>query len=325
MRKPRIKNDGEGYYHIVSRTALRTFLFNENDRSVFVKMMRKVEAFSGVEVMTYCVMANHFHILLHIPPKRTITPAEILERVAVLYGEERAAEMKERWEGYATDRKYKLLRMEQEQLRKRMGDLSEFVKTLKLRFTVWYQAHHNCDGTLWQGRFHSTLIEGSATALSTVAAYIDLNPVRAGIAKDPAEYRWSGYGSATRGLAISKIALCKLLMPDAEVSDFNKCMTVYRQLLFVKGSDVIDEKEVKKTLKNRGELPLPVMLRCKVRHFTSGVFLGSREFVEDEFRKHRSYFSPKRRTGARGIGMCQEWDGVRLCTARRLQSKPISI
>jgi hypothetical protein len=51
-------------------------------------------------------------------------------------------------------------------------------------------------GTLWEGRFKSVLVEGTGQTLSTMAAYIDLNPVRAGIVKDPADYRWSGYAEA---------------------------------------------------------------------------------------------------------------------------------
>jgi len=46
---------------------------------------------------------------------------------------------------------------------------------------------------LWEERYKSVIVE-SGEAARTIAAYIDLNPVRAGMVSDPAEYRWSSYG-----------------------------------------------------------------------------------------------------------------------------------
>jgi hypothetical protein len=53
-------------------------------------------------------------------------------------------------------------------------------------------------GTLWEERFKSVIVE-SGMATRTMAAYTDLNPVRAGIVKDPADYHWSSYGEAVGG------------------------------------------------------------------------------------------------------------------------------
>ena len=81
----------------------------------------------------------------------------------------------------------------------RMHDVSEFMKTLKQRFTIWFNHTHDRYGTLWAERFKSTVVEGREAALRVTAAYIDLNPVRAGIVEDPKDYRWSGYGDAVGG------------------------------------------------------------------------------------------------------------------------------
>ncbi len=81
---------------------------------------------------------------------------------------------------------------------KRMYDLSEFMKTLLQRFTRWFNRTHKRSGTLWEDRFKSVIVE-SGTAARTMAAYIDLNPVRAGMVEDPADYRWSSYGEAVGG------------------------------------------------------------------------------------------------------------------------------
>ena len=80
----------------------------------------------------------------------------------------------------------------------RMHDLSQFMKTLMQRMTQWFNRQHQRTGTLWESRFTSVIVE-SGEASRMMAAYIDLNPVRAGMVKDPAEYRWSSYGEAIGG------------------------------------------------------------------------------------------------------------------------------
>ena len=74
-----------------------------------------------------------------------------------------------------------------------MGDVSEYIKTVKQRFSVWYNRNNRRYGTLWADRFKSVLVEGKGNPLQTMAAYIDLNPVRAGLVEDPKDYRFCGY------------------------------------------------------------------------------------------------------------------------------------
>ena len=81
----------------------------------------------------------------------------------------------------------------------RMWDVSGFMKSLKGRFTQWYNRLNGRKGTLWEERFKSVLVEGVGRGLATMAAYIDLNPVRAGLVEDPKDYRWCGYGEALGG------------------------------------------------------------------------------------------------------------------------------
>jgi REP element-mobilizing transposase RayT len=78
-----------------------------------------------------------------------------------------------------------------------MYDLSEFMKTLLQGFTRWFNRMHERSGTLWEERYKSVIVQ-SGDAARTIAAYIDLNPVRAGMVSEPAEYRWSSYGEKKR-------------------------------------------------------------------------------------------------------------------------------
>ncbi len=80
----------------------------------------------------------------------------------------------------------------------RMHDLGEFMKGWLQRFTQWFNRAHERTGGLWEDKFKSVIVEDGCAA-KTVAVYIDLNPVRAGMEEDPARYRWSSYGEAMGG------------------------------------------------------------------------------------------------------------------------------
>ena len=89
----------------------------------------------------------------------------------------------------------------------RMSDVSEFMKTVKQRFSVWFNRNHRRYGTLWADRFKSVLVEGAGNPLQIMAGYIDLNPVRAGIIEDPKEYRFCGYAEAVAGEKVAQLGL----------------------------------------------------------------------------------------------------------------------
>ena len=77
----------------------------------------------------------------------------------------------------------------QERLRSRMNDISEFMKTFKETFNVWYKRERKYCGSIWSGRFMSTLVEGGRYR-ATCMRYVYLNPVRAGIVTRAADYAW---------------------------------------------------------------------------------------------------------------------------------------
>ena len=208
MRRARVKVDGEAYYHVMSRCALQEHLLVGEVKGMFLKILRRAEQFSGVRVLDYCVMDNHFHLLLKVPTRLDVSDGELDERIRVLYGDAKANRIFARWKLLQDVGGGKVVEHERSALRKRMYDLSEFMKTFKQRFSLWYCSNHgNLEGTIWQGPFHSVLVEGSRDALGAVSSYIALNPVRAGLVRDPGKYAWSGYGAACAGDAAAKSAL----------------------------------------------------------------------------------------------------------------------
>ncbi|MBO6027776.1 MAG: transposase [Bacteroidales bacterium] len=207
MRRPRIKVDGEGIYHVVSRIGGRRFLLDDKEKGILLGMIRRAAAFSGVEVYTYAMMDNHFHLLVRVSGKRDVTEAELRWRVVALYGKERGAQMFAEWEKREGKGKSAAVELEKDRLKKRMHDLSQFCKTFKEAYTQDYNRRHGNTGTIWEGRFKSLLLEGSARALLTVAGYIHLNPVRAGTAKKAEEAGNTGYGAACGGDAAARDGL----------------------------------------------------------------------------------------------------------------------
>jgi hypothetical protein len=186
MRSIRVVGVGKSYYHCISRVVDRRIVFRAGEKEVFRSILRKLEDFCDVRVVTYCLMGNHFHLLLEIPEEGSLEPltsAEWLERLPLLYDRATVAMVADELErasraGDTHGEKTILDRYE-----RRRGHLSIFLKELKQRVSIFMNRRLGRVGTLWEGRFKSVLVDGGGNALLTVAAYIDLNPVRAGLVK----------------------------------------------------------------------------------------------------------------------------------------------
>jgi putative transposase len=290
----------DAIYHCMTRTVNGEFLFEDRDKEVLRRMIRQVADFSGVEILTYCIMSNHFHVLVRVPYESTVSDRELMRRYRVLYPnptkyqEASARLLESRLQAggeIAAESRRKLL--------VRMADVSEFMKTLKQRFSVWYNRSHRRYGTLWAERFKSVLVEGGGNPLQTMAAYIDLNPVRAGLAADPKDYRFCGYAEAVAGGIDAGAGLLHVWASHG-IREVELALRSHRLLIFGKYGSVggLSEAEHRRVVKilnaEDGHLAKAVVLRCRVRYFTDGVIFGSSEFVHslartwqrDHQRKH---------------------------------------
>lgn len=81
--------------------------------------------------------------------------------------------------------------------------LSRMMQALGRRYVSWFNTRHQRSGTLWEGRFRAGLVEGDRHLLACMR-YIELNPVRAGLCADPAQWPWS---SAAHHLGLARSAL----------------------------------------------------------------------------------------------------------------------
>ena len=188
------------------RGAHRAFFLNAEERTRFVEMLRRVAAFSGVELLAYCVMTNHVHILVFVPDPEKLSDDEVLSRMRILYRDSRFAELRREWdERLKLGRTAAFLRF-RGTFTRRMWNASEFMKTLKQHFTMSYNGRRTHAGTMWEGRYHVRVHKpdslGEAGAVMMTAAYIDLNPVKAGIVSGIdalADYEWGSYHDACAG------------------------------------------------------------------------------------------------------------------------------
>jgi REP element-mobilizing transposase RayT len=313
-------------YHCISRVVDRRFVFGDAEREHFRMFMRMQENFSGCRVLAYCIMSNHFHLLLEVPPmpEGGIADEELLKRLRGTYTEAYVADVaKELADAIQVGNEARAARI-RARYTYRMHSLSEFMKTLLQRFTRWFNRIHERSGTLWEERFKSVIVE-SGIAARTMAAYIDLNPVRAGMESEPADYRWSSYGEALGGGPKgngkkAREGLVRACMSHEgagfEAEKWQEVSRIYRRVMGFalgrrSGRAVVAKRVLRAQLnpaealeaKDNGtllaDLGMAAMLRRRVRYFTDGAVIGSRDFVNEAFAGARERFTARRKDGAR--------------------------
>ena len=354
----------DGVYHVTARVANRAMLLAEDEvKDRIAEWIAPVADFSGVEVWSYCVMDNHLHLLVHVPPvperywldpddepvayafgmrppecrvplwspdgdcpPRLVSEGdsprrpslgfmlddgEMLERLASLYGPKRASEIGKEWEslrGHGCDR---AVDEAKERYCRRMYNLTQFVKTLKERISMWYNETCVHAGALWEGRFYSGVVEKDAVVKAVVAAYVGYNPVKAKLVASPESWRWSSYA-----LAVSDSG------PDGE-----RCRAMYERMLgrpwaevretlesiYADGlPDSLTPEDLKRWYDNNAEesddaaAPAGTLRASQAVRVTMKLFSGAYIGRDVAFFERVASLLPKRfpRVGRRSIGRC---------------------
>ena len=313
------------FYNCTSRVVDRRRVLGKVEKMKFLELMRMTEQFTGCVVGSFSLMTNHFHMMLEVPrmPEGGISDAELLKRLGVLYPQmvvDGVARELEEARGPESVDPQRSAAAVHERFTYRMHNLGEFMKCLLQRFTQWFNRTRKRPrtGTLWGRRFHSTLVE-DGTGSKAVAAYGDLNPVRAAIVKEPADYPWSSYGAAMNGDKEAQAGLVRVMRgKEAAAADPDlwgkEVAAEYRRILMEGVVEVFvdtpsgERKRVRKGMtkeeaerekKKSGTLSLGRMLLCRVRYFMDGLVIGCREFVDEAHANKPECFGAKRKTGAR--------------------------
>lgn len=202
-------HDPDSVHHITSRIAHRVYLLEAGERNDLLAIIRKAAEFSGVNLIGWCIMTNHFHLLVHLPPKAELGEEEILRRYAVLKGDGAAKTMAETlamWRATGETGEH-LAEEWLERQRRRMYDVGEFMKIVKQWFTQDYNNRTSHKGTLWESAYHDRAVKFAVSDMARCLAYIHLNPVRAAQSDTFDGYAWSSYAAFKRGDSLARAGM----------------------------------------------------------------------------------------------------------------------
>ncbi|MBQ3810289.1 MAG: transposase [Kiritimatiellae bacterium] len=209
MRQSRITRPG-ACYHVTSRCANKEF-FLRGREDFALDLLHRAATFSGVELLDFALMGNHFHLLVRVPETKPVPDDELERRVRALYGEIRGDRLLKSWTKWMEKGESSRVEESKAKLMRRMYDLGEFVKTFKENFSRAFNRQTGHTGTVWETRFHSVLVATEWNALYSVGSYVAANPFVAGCCKTAANYAWSGYALAKRGDGLAKKGIVRLV------------------------------------------------------------------------------------------------------------------
>ena len=193
-RRTLIDLDSTPYYHCIACCVRRAFLCGEDSltgnsyehrKPWVVDRLKRLASIFAIEVCAYAVMSNHYHVVLHVDAQtaKSWSDWEVLQRWTKLF------------DGPLLVQQFlagKILDQAQQQrlteyvtaYRQRLGDISWFMRCLNEYLARKANGEDGCKGRFWEGRFKSQALLDEAAVLSCMA-YVDLNPVRAGLTNQP--------------------------------------------------------------------------------------------------------------------------------------------
>ena len=183
------------YYHCIGRCVRRALLCGqdpvsgksfEHRKQRILERLKVLTDIFAIDLCAYALMSNHYHLVLRLAPAKaeSWTNREVVERWRRLYvGPPCAGRY---LDGAPLDEgETAILSDCVRQWRRRLADLSWFMRCLNEFIARMANAEDGCTGRFWEGRFKSQALLDE-TALLTVMAYVDLNPVRAGLCESVA-------------------------------------------------------------------------------------------------------------------------------------------
>ncbi len=179
------------YYHVINRCVRRSFLCGDDPytqrnydhrRQWLVDRIKHLSSIFSINIAAYAIMSNHYHLVLQVDKVTAdvLTMDEVIERWYRLYSGHPIVD------DYLANRNMNAVRLARVEeyvqcWRERLYDISWFMKCLNEHISREANKEDNCTGKFWEGRFKSQALLDE-TALLSCMAYVDLNPIRAGIA-----------------------------------------------------------------------------------------------------------------------------------------------
>jgi putative transposase len=284
-RIPRmVINDETTVYHVMSRTALDGFPLGDIEKDFMLDLIKRYSALYFVDILGFCLMGNHIHILIKTLPEYKFTDDDIKKRYVNFYGDDRVFA-----DGLVPS------------LRVKLSNLSEFVREIKVGFARYYNKRHNRRGYFWGDRFKSVIVDKGETLINCLA-YIDLNPLRAGIVSRPEDYRWNSLGYHVQTNNRDNFLSTDFGLKEFNVKSEKERVRRYRRYVYEAGAvtrpekgktKVINDRILEKERKREFELSRNNRFRYRTRYFTDSGVIGSKEFVSKTYRRFKHHFNSK--------------------------------
>ena len=225
------------------------------------------------EVIGFCLMGNHFHLLVRMHPGEKYSNEEIKKRFSLLYGDDKNRNLGEGQIPF---------------LREKWASLSEYVKEIKQTFSRFYNRLHNRKGFFWAERFKSVIVDNGETLINCLA-YIDLNPVRAGLAEKPEDYRWCSLGYHMQSDNKDKFLSLDFGLREFGVKSETERLRIYRRFVYGKGKLNLNDSGTDEAF----EMGAIEKFKYKSRYFTDSGIIGTKTFVAQHYQTFKHLFSSK--------------------------------
>jgi putative transposase len=275
-RIARLKVSGEpAVYHLISRTTLEGFVLGDVEKDYLLGLIRRLSGVYFAEVLGFCLMGNHFHLLVRMHPDSSYSDEEVRERYDRRYREEKAAALDDD---------------QVRELGKKMADLSEYVKEIKQDFSRYYNKLHRKKGYFWSERFKSVIVENGETLINCLA-YIDLNPVRAGLVKRPEDYRWCSLGYHVQTRNKGRFLSLDFGLREFGVRSGKDRLRNFRRFVYEKGELEGFENESRRDF-NVGKADRFLL---RTRYFTDSGIIGSKAYVSSLYLAFKHHYAAKRK------------------------------
>jgi REP element-mobilizing transposase RayT len=271
-------------YHVMSRTALDGFPLKDVEKDFMLDLIKRFSSLYFTEILGFCLMGNHFHLLVIMIPENRFTDEEIKKRFETHHGDRR--DFAEGQIPY---------------LREKLSSLSEFMREIKVGFARYYNRRHNRRGYFWGDRFKSVIVDKGETLVNCLA-YIDLNPLRAGLVDRPEDYRWNSLGYHLQTQNKDQFLSTDFGLKEFNVKSQKERIRRYRRYVYEAGAinridktqaKVINKKVVAKERKKGFEISRISRFRYRTRYFTDSGIIGSKEFVSENYQRFKHLFYSK--------------------------------
>ena len=195
------------YYHCVSRCVRRAFLCGndfysgesyEHRREWITERLSLLANMFCIEICAYAVMSNHYHVVLRVDKEQAdqLTDQQVIERWQLLFKGPVLVQRAQQGQ-LGSESEHRAVSDIVATWRERLTDISWFIRCINEYIARMANQEDGCTGRFWEGRFKSQALLDDAAVLACMA-YVDLNPVRAGMAETPEESEFTSIHERTQ-------------------------------------------------------------------------------------------------------------------------------